>query len=1081
MVRGGREGPAPGRGAPVQPARHRGPAPQVISQPPPGFLPGPGAVAQAPHGTPDACLWDNDSARWVWRAQPPPSERALQAHARDLQCLRAAHRCRCLLICDAAWQRVTVAATGPRAVLDALGCVPVPPPLVFNEGLQHTLWRVEHGLVGACPPGVHTLVIATGNGSIAQRTPEQIVDGLLQLSEAAARAANARQRRDPDAGPLQILLYGLLPWPLARGLAPEHVATLNDRVQEVNRLIPRRQVSGDLHVWPQIQTLDDLGLFFLTHPDRWASMSDESLRHVGVLRANPAVFDLECPTPTLGSRGAAAWAKQLAGELSELWPGRNPPPLAGPLAALERPEQQAKDANARAGGYAAAAALGVSAGAPSGAGVVVTGLHTSPLAAPVPQCGALLLLSRDDPASLRTIDEEARQSQARKQLAAQLRVHAADELRARDQVMHKRQSDLEIFTASAAASLKAATEATEARELDEALRLQLPADEEGARTGITAAESRARRRVLSQEEEVLRNDVDTAADAAWDAAYAAAAAAHAELLHRIALRKCAASEARARVQVGAAEDRGHADLLRRHQAAIAAERKRMADELRRAQHEEQCARTEALRAEEAARREKRALLQELEAAYEAWRRDHADARRRIERDETAGRAPTVKEERQERAGLAAGLRQPEEQRAERERVICQESEEREAVELRARGGLLDCKQAADQALELRRRRRAEAQKQVGKDEGRGRTKMVAEEQQERQRLREAGQLQGQAATGMLKAKEAKRITSEESSARQSIAALENDIRAQPCNVIQSMLQAMQDVPKYARHDFCPRARDRVRPARRLVLGQVTLRLDKEEEDQRGECFIPPTAVGDVVLASKDKSEYGVKWDRGAWVQLATGGAPIDCDTNKAAREAAIRLIHKQKPSDVPAAKRWSITVAARDLAGVPWLELALPRQLRLGLHFVDDHPADGRMVVDRCEEGGAADFAGASVLRGWQLSHINNRGPLTCLREARDAVQRHVQGAAKNSVYLRFHPIVTEAEAEALEALAEDQPGSPSTAGRSGEGGEAVEPRKHGCPHCGRPPGEKDDDERREGSAGSGAEGGEAEQPSADQ
>eukprot|EP00756_Hemistasia_phaeocysticola_P048528 Hpha_TRINITY_DN22950_c0_g1::TRINITY_DN22950_c0_g1_i1::g.154169::m.154169 len=948
-------GPQRGGGAPGQGGsgkhhthpRRAPPPPQMLQagQPPLRFAP------TGIHSVP--CLWDNDDGRWKWRAQIPP-EKAVQGHVRELQRLRGTEGARCVVLSDAAWQVAPPGTAEHNIVLNALNCVVLGPPAGHQEQLQHTIWRARSGLMSSCPQGVHTVVVACGTVSVLQNSPEQVADGLLQLCEVISRSADRRARRDVETSPVQILVQGLLPWPHLRGQTAEEMALRNERAQEVNRLFRRKLAAGDLEAWPHVAALHASKVLHLAGSD-WASRKDDpALEELGLLRAFPAVFDLSQGTPVLSERGAVDWMRQLAGDLSRLWPGRVAPSLTDPPRAREH----------------------------------------------------------------RSVEEEARLSQRRSELAAQLRNLTGEEDRQRTVLTRRRQTEVEHRLTEHSAGLKLADAECQARLLREDLAVGLPARETAARAQ-EEEEADAERRWLQTFEEAVMRDFQQGQEGFGRFLLAQAAEAETRVVRaKEALRDWVLSEDYARKGVDGLEERGWAEVLRKQQAAVDVMRRKAIEELRRMQHDEQTARAEIARGEDGERRGLRAEVRAFANAVEERRRGQQEERRQVEKEDSANRLVVVRDERGARTHLLWCFQLPTEQKAERAGMERKEADQRTGLTLREEDARRSCAAAAAKDIADRAQRRLDERRKIERAEERDRQLFVGEEQQERQQLRDGCRLASWAAGGSLKVKEAKRLGQEESAARTVASRGEEAIRDTLFPILRQ--SAAHDLLRYSRRELS--RGDRVRPVRRLGLGKITFRPDKSAPEVTGEIFLPPTATGDLIVPPKHDDECLVKWDRAVLVQPLSGGAVLDCETCKAAREAVLRMLHKQKVTDLPVSRRWTLPVLARNLTGIPVVDLSLPRQERLGLLFVHDNPDDGRMIVSSCDAGGAAEKAGVGLFRGWQLSHANQKGSISSIRDAREAVQRQLQGA-RQQVFLRFHPVAREDDIRRWAAETVSSPG----------------------------------------------------------
>lgn|ERR1719197_414240 len=72
---------------------------------------------------------------------------------------------------------------------------------VGGDGVQHMLYRVEQGLLEACPEGLELIVLQAGTNNIENSNPEQVANGVQNL-------VNEIQKRKPN---IRIVVFGLCP------------------------------------------------------------------------------------------------------------------------------------------------------------------------------------------------------------------------------------------------------------------------------------------------------------------------------------------------------------------------------------------------------------------------------------------------------------------------------------------------------------------------------------------------------------------------------------------------------------------------------------------------------------------------------------------------------------------------------------------------------------------------------------------------------------------------------------------------------------------------------------------------------
>ena len=94
---------------------------------------------------------------------------------------------------------------------------------VGGDGIQHMLYRIEHGLLEACPAAMKVLVLQAGTNNCDSSSAEQVVTGVKYL------VAEIKRRR-PD---LQVILFGLAPRDSQRKKLTNE--SLMERIKQINQ------------------------------------------------------------------------------------------------------------------------------------------------------------------------------------------------------------------------------------------------------------------------------------------------------------------------------------------------------------------------------------------------------------------------------------------------------------------------------------------------------------------------------------------------------------------------------------------------------------------------------------------------------------------------------------------------------------------------------------------------------------------------------------------------------------------------------------------------------------------------------
>ncbi|KAJ9467012.1 hypothetical protein DIPPA_06159 [Diplonema papillatum] len=263
----------------------------------------------------DGCSWNESKSMWEWsgwdeehgpkEVKPPTS---------------AANVGKVLCLSDSASLFEGLLTNGRfQSLLTSLHLVSA-----HFECLHHALHVVtkanEDGNMSKvwCPEGCHTVILCMGATDILHRSPAQVRDGILQLSEQIALASFKRTELDKNALPQQLIVYGMGPRNGKDNTeeAVEEQEALSKIIFELNTLLEEKNVN--LQQYPNLASLKKLGMLVFVHDRLWYALADKAERH----KANGEVYSTETK---LNFRGHSILVQRILDDCLATWPGQNPP------------------------------------------------------------------------------------------------------------------------------------------------------------------------------------------------------------------------------------------------------------------------------------------------------------------------------------------------------------------------------------------------------------------------------------------------------------------------------------------------------------------------------------------------------------------------------------------------------------------------------------------------------------------------------------------------------------------------------------------------------------------------------------
>jgi lysophospholipase L1-like esterase len=154
---------------------------------------------------------------------PKWKQRSADTHPKHVQRLKEAQEPKFLVLGSSMIERFETSGKSEMTRLtEKYKCVLAG---VGGDGIEHMLWRVEEGLIAACPSSITTVVLMCGTNNIEQRSADQVYEGTVHLI----------QKIQEKRADLKIILFGLLPRDsqkkgLTHEALMERIKTLNTKL-----------------------------------------------------------------------------------------------------------------------------------------------------------------------------------------------------------------------------------------------------------------------------------------------------------------------------------------------------------------------------------------------------------------------------------------------------------------------------------------------------------------------------------------------------------------------------------------------------------------------------------------------------------------------------------------------------------------------------------------------------------------------------------------------------------------------------------------------------------------------------------